>query len=208
MLPPSLPIFPLPNAVLFPSVFLPLHIFEARYREMVAAALAGERMIGMTLLKPGWETSGEGNPPVFDVGCAGLISHADRLPDGRYNIVLRGLQRFRITAEDSSRPYRVAEVHALDDHDGPRFAPALAEARAKLESVLLPALGTESARFPIAMGDADLINALSQYLDLEPIERQALLESQGVVERAAALIELVEMKLMTPGRTPSPGQVH
>lgn len=208
MLPPSLPLFPLPNAVLFPSVFLPLHIFEARYRDMVATALAGERLIGMVLLKPGWEADAEGRPPVFDIGCAGLITHADRLADGRYNIVLRGLQRFRITAQDLSRPYRVGHVDALDDHDGPRFAPALAEARAKLESVLLPALGTQSARFPIAMGDADLVNALSQYLDLEPLERQALLESEGVVARATALIELVEMKLLTTGRTSSSGQVH
>lgn len=208
MLPPSLPLFPLPNAVLFPSVFLPLHIFEARYREMVEDALAGERIIGMALLKPGWEANDVGHPPVFDVGCAGLITHADRLPDGRYNIVLRGLQRFRIAAQDLSRPYRVADVHALDDRDGPRFAPALAEARTKLESVLLPALGTESARFPIAMGDADLVNALSQYLDLEPLERQALLESDGVVARAAALIELIEMKLMTTGRPSPSGQVH
>lgn len=208
MLPPSLPIFPLPNVVLFPSVFLPLHIFEPRYRAMVSAALEGERLIGMTLLRPGWETSYEGNPPVFDVGCAGLITHADSLADGRFNIVLRGLHRFRILREDHSRPYRVADVAALDDRDGVSFAPALADARVRLESVLLPALETDSTKFPIAMADADLVNALSQYLDLEPLERQALLERDGVVERAAALIELVEMKLMSSGHAPAPGHVH
>lgn len=208
MLPSSLPLFPLPNAVLFPNVFLPLHIFEARYRAMVEAALSSDRLIGMTLLRPGWEPGYEGNPPVFDIGCAGLITHADRLPDGRYNIVLRGLHRFRIEREDHSRPYRVAEVTALDEHDGPPFATALAAARAKLESVLLPALETQSSRFPIAMGDADLVNALSQYLDLDPLERQALLERDGVVDRAAALIELVEMKLLTTGWTGSGSHVH
>ena len=63
-----IPIFPLPNVVLFPNVFLPLHIFEPRYREMVGDALAGDRMIGMTLLKPGWEHEYEGRPPVYATG--------------------------------------------------------------------------------------------------------------------------------------------
>ena len=68
-----LPLFPLPNVVLFPNVFLPLHIFEPRYREMVADAIAGDRMIGMVLLRPGWENNYEGRPPVYPIGCSGLI---------------------------------------------------------------------------------------------------------------------------------------
>ena len=95
-----LPLFPLPNVVLFPNVFLPLHIFEPRYREMVADALAGDRMIGMVLLRPGWEHDYDGRPPVYPIGCSGVITHVERLPDGRYNIVLRGLERFRILEED------------------------------------------------------------------------------------------------------------
>ena len=71
-------IFPLPNVVLFPNVFLPLHIFEPRYREMVADALDGDRIIGMVLLRPGWEGDYEGRPPVYPIGCAGLITHAER----------------------------------------------------------------------------------------------------------------------------------
>jgi Lon protease-like protein len=70
MLPPAIPIFPLPNVVLFPNVFLPLHIFEPRYKEMVADALAGDRIIGMALLRPGWEGDYEGRPPIYPVGCA------------------------------------------------------------------------------------------------------------------------------------------
>src|SRR5580765_6957446 len=92
-----LPIFPLPNVVLFPNVFLPLHIFEARYREMVSDAIAGDRMIGMVLLRPGWEHDYE------------------RLSDGRYNIILRGLERFRILEEDPSRIYRRAIVERVAD---------------------------------------------------------------------------------------------
>src|SRR5207253_1884878 len=100
-----LPLFPLPNVVLFPNVFLPLHIFEPRYREMVADAIASDRMIGIVLLRPGWNVDrGQGpvsldeagRAPVYPIGCSGLITHVEQLADGRYNIVLRGLERFRI----------------------------------------------------------------------------------------------------------------
>ena len=130
-----LPLFPLPNVVLFPNVFLPLHIFEPRYREMVADALAGDRLIGMVLLRPGWEHDYEGRPPVYPIGCSGVITHVERLADGRYNIVLRGLERFRIVEEDHARRYRRAQRRAAarddrcgaDDRDG---APAVSgEAR-------------------------------------------------------------------------------
>src|SRR4029079_2304836 len=98
MLPPTLPIFPLPNVVLFPNVFLPLHIFEPRYREMVNDALSGDRIIGMVLLRPGWQSDYEGRPPVYPVGCAGVVTHAARvphrpvhhLPPGKEKAPLRG----------------------------------------------------------------------------------------------------------------------
>src|SRR5512137_1642600 len=108
MLPPIIPIFPLPNVVLFPTVFLPLHIFEPRYRAMVRDALGGDRIIGMTLLRPGWDAHYEGAPAVYPVGCAGLITHAERLGDGRYNIVLQGLEKFRIAGEEETSEYRRA----------------------------------------------------------------------------------------------------
>src|SRR3954469_6031421 len=105
-----LPLFPLPNVVLFPNVFLPLHIFEPRYREMVAVAVATDRLIGMALLRPGGDRDYEGNPPVYPIGCSGVMTHVEALADGRYNIVLRGLERFRILEEDRSRRYRRAVV--------------------------------------------------------------------------------------------------
>src|SRR5690349_5431852 len=110
-----LPIFPLPNVVLFPSVFLPLHIFEPRYREMVADALAADRLIGMVLLRPGWDRDYEGRPAVFPIGCSGVMTHVERLGDGRYNIVLRGLERFRIAEENHDRSYRRALVEPLHE---------------------------------------------------------------------------------------------
>src|SRR5436190_18834387 len=101
MLPPSIPIFPLPATVLFPSVFLPLHIFEPRYRQMVNDALAGDRTIGMVLLKAGFETDYEGKPPVYHTGCSGLITHVERMDDGRFNLILRGLEKVSSLGEEA-----------------------------------------------------------------------------------------------------------
>lgn len=198
MLPPTIPIFPLPNAVLFPNVFLPLHIFEPRYREMVSDALAGDRIIGMTLLRPGWEPEYEGRPPVYPIGCAGLITHAERLPDGRFNIVLRGLEKFRIVDEDDSRPYRIAQVDSLLEQMTDEDREEMRAARRRLEALLVPQAEGRGPdpKVPPSMPDEDLVNALAQYLELEPVEKQALLEREGLLERCRSLIELLEMKVI------------
>jgi Lon protease-like protein len=198
MLPPTIPIFPLPNVVLFPNVFLPLHIFESRYRAMVGDALDEDRIIGMVLLRPGWEGDYEGRPPVYPIGCAGLITHAERLGDGRFNIVLRGLEKFRIQGEDTSRSYRIARVDSIDEPAGARDKEALRQARRRLESLLVPqpeGRGVDP-KVPPSMPDEDLVNALAQYLELEPVEKQALLERDGLLERCQSLIELLEMKVI------------
>ncbi len=200
MLPPTIPLFPLPNVVLFPSVFLPLHVFEPRYRMMVTDALAGDRMIGMVLLQTGHEAEYEGAPPVYAIGCAGLITHAEKLPDGAFNIILRGLEKFRILGEDRTRAYRVAEVEGLMDDVGEEERAEIRRQRSRLEALLAPPIEYAGAdpRMPPAMPDEDLINALAQYLDLEPIERQALLERDGLKSRSAALVELLEMRVLVP----------
>jgi Lon protease-like protein len=198
---PLIPIFPLPNVVLFPNIFLPLHIFEPRYRTMVADALAGDRIIGMALLKAGWESDYEGRPAVYPIGCSGLITHAEPLDDGCYNIVLRGLEKFRIVAEDAGGSYRQATIDPILESFPERDRRPLKDRRRALEAVLarrLLATGAESS-VPSQMPDDDLVNALSQYLDFAPIERQALLECNGVVERCDALIELIEMNVLADG---------
>ena len=201
MLPATIPLFPLPNVVLFPNVFLPLHIFEPRYRQMVSDALEGERMIGMVLLQPGHEADYEGSPAVYDVGCAGLITHVERLSDGRFNLVLRGLERFRIVSEESPAPpllYRRAQIAPLGEPLIPDRAAQLKAERQRLESLLSPLFSsTVAARaLPQQMPDDELINALAQYLELEPIEKQALLERDGALERCRSLVELLEMKAL------------
>jgi len=201
MLPPAIPLFPLPSTVLFPNVFLPLHIFEPRYRAMVADALNGDRLIGMVLLKPGYEVEYEGRPAVYPIGCAGVITHTEQLADGCYNIVLRGLEKFRVTDEDTSKPYRVGIVEHLAEVMTDDSRDELHRQRLRLEAVLAAALeraGSEP-RFPPAVPDDDLINGLSQYMRLTPIERQALLERECVLDRCRSLIDLIQMNGMTTG---------
>jgi len=212
MLPSTLPIFPLPNVVLFPNVFLPLHIFEPRYRQLVNDALAGERMIGMVLLQDGDDDSTPA-PAIYDVGCAGLITHVERLPDGRFNIVLRGLERFRVVGEEnrsSNVLYRRALIAPLGELEPDTSALVLKSERHKLEALLAPLFsGTLAERgLPPQMPDDELINALAQYLELEPIEKQALLERDGPLARCRSLVELLEMKaLMEKGLGPD-SQLH
>ncbi len=200
MLPPTIPIFPLPNAVLFPNVFLPLHIFEPRYRQMVADALAGDRIIGMTLLRPGFERDYEGRPPIYEIGCAGVITHAEKLADGRYDMVLRGIEKFRVTGEDATKAYRLAHVQPIAEAITEEERPILRQQRQRLEAVLAATVERSGGdpRFPPAVPDEDLVNALAQYVQLEPLERQALLERHGVLERSRGLIELLEMQTLTP----------
>jgi uncharacterized protein len=199
-----LPLFPLPNVVLFPGVFLPLHIFEPRYRQMVADALDNDRMIGMVLLRPGWQADYEGRPPVFPVGCTGLITHLERLGDGRYNIVLRGVERFRIVREDHALSYRRASVEPLAERCvAAADRDAVRRDREKLEALLATWVETKGADTSAAsaMSDEDLVNALAQYLDLEALEKQALLEHDSLRSRAESLVELLEMKIIV-ARTP------
>ena len=111
-----IPIFPLPDVVLFPHTLLPLHIFEPRYREMVRDCLAGDKRLAMALLKPGWENDYYGRPPVHPIAGAGEIIQHEELPDGRFNILLRGTMRIGITAElPADKPYRVARARPLPD---------------------------------------------------------------------------------------------
>ena len=183
---PVIPIFPL-DLVLLPTAPLPLHIFEPRYKEMVSDALASDRMIGMVLLRPGWQRDYDGRPPVYPIGCSGVMTHVEQLADGRYNIVLRGMERFRILDEDHSRSYRRAQIDVLPERplrDDDRRA--VREQRSKLESLLVPAgerAFSHDPKMPSGMADEDLVNALAQYLDLEPLEKQALLEQHTLRAR-------------------------
>ena len=199
MLPGTIPIFPLPDPMLFPKVSRPLHIFEPRYRAMVADALKGDRIIGMVTLRPGYEADYEGRPPVYAIGCAGVITDIEELPDGRFNLVLQGLVKFRITAEDNSRAYRLARVDAMPESSSEEERAALRNLRPELEAVLAAAAGpSRSGPVPPEIPDEDLVNTLAQYLDFDPLDRQDLLEQSSVISRSQVLIDLLQKKLNPP----------
>ena len=194
-IPTAIPIFPLEVAMLFPGVSRPLHIFEPRYRAMIADALKGDRIIGMTTLKPGYEADYQGRPPIYDIGCAGVITDVEELSGGRFNIVLRGLVKFRVTGEDQSRSYRVANVEALPEALDDAEQAALHKLRQHLEELITQ--GSDSKVEP-GTSDEQLINMVAQHLPMGLAERQGLLELRNALIRVRALIELIEAKKTKP----------
>ena len=194
-IPEVIPIFPLEVTMLFPGVSRPLHIFEPRYRAMVADALKGDRIIGMTTLKPGFEGNYEGRPPIYEIGCAGLITDVEELPGGRFNIELRCVTKFRVTGEDDSRPYRLARVDAVAEELDETERAALHKHRLHLEELITK--GSDSKVEPETT-DEQLVNTVAQYLPLGHAERQGLLELKSPLVRVRALIELIESKGARP----------
>ncbi len=190
-LPATIPLFPLPDVALLPNITLPLHIFEPRYRSMVADALDGDRLIGIVMLRPGYEAEYEGRPPVYSIGGAGWIENAERLPDGRYVIVLRGITRFRIVGEDDSRPYRMAHVEAIPEVLSNEDRALLGEQRDRLEELLMSVAPNQQPPSP-TVSDEDVVNISTQFLPLKPADRQMLLEEDGVLPRSQALLRLLE----------------
>lgn len=188
-LPDTIPLFPLPDIALFPGVRQPLHIFEPRYRAMVADALAGDRVIGMVMLRPGYEDDYLGNPPTHAVGGAGVIESVEALPDGRYNIVLQGVARFTIESEDTDGPYRLAHVEGIPERLSDEDRVRLSRQRSRLVELLRSI--APDLQLPSTLSDEDFVNSLCQFLPFEPADRQALLEAEDALVRAAALMELL-----------------
>ena len=181
-----LPLFPLPNLVFFPRTRLPLHIFEPRYRQMIADAVASDHRFGIVLLRPGWENDYFGAPPIYTCGTLSEIEQAVSLEDGRYNILVRGEVRFRVVGEVSREPYRMARVIVQPEHDRDLNAAYgqrtwLAElSRQYLEhlpdQVAVPEIDT--------VGLEALTNALIMSLNLDVQEKQRLLEIDDLIARA------------------------
>ena len=190
-------IFPLAGALLFPRMHLPLHIFEPRYRSLVSDAMARDRRIGM--IQP--RESGL-VPALYDIGCLGRISDVEALEDGRYNIVLEGIARFRLVKELSvTTPFRQieAEVESPPDADG------------VLASVERAALEQESRRFAQAQGyavdwnavarldDEGLVNGIAQVAPFDAAAKQALLEATSLNDRAELIIQLMQFFIRHDG---------
>ena len=184
-----IPIFPLPGVVLLPGALLPLHIFEPRYRAMVADALSGEHTIGMAMLKPGWERAGP-TPAIFPVGGAGRIVASEQLPDGRYDIVLEGEFRYRILEESPPAPYRIAKVEEVRSVPFP--SPDEAARVSREATRLFREIAGVMSLPPLPDGDLPperLASELALRLRYDPPELQQLLETDALSARLDAVIE-------------------
>jgi Lon protease-like protein len=188
-------LFALPNLVLFPCVVQPLHIFEERYRQLMDDALKDDRLIGMALLRPGWEKEYHKTPPIHPVICLGRIHKEERLPDGRWNLLLHGLARARVENEvKADRLYRVAKVRLVQEEE---------VASVHTARDLRRRLGLGMERWFTAQGAAlgqlekllhsdltlgALCDVFSFALPIKPDLKQQLLEDADVEERARRLI--------------------
>jgi Lon protease-like protein len=196
-LPEIIPIFPLPNFVLFPGLSVPLHIFEPRYREMVADASQNHGIVGMTMLKGDWERDYYANPDIYEVGCAGRISSLARLPDGRFNLMLDGFSEFRLTHEIRERSYRLGRVEWTPSRpERLELDPAAVETLRDLLVRFLGEVGGSVWQNVIedrGLRGANLINFLCFHIDIPGIEKQTLLEAGEA--RANTLIDVLTFKL-------------
>ncbi|MDQ4087065.1 MAG: LON peptidase substrate-binding domain-containing protein [Pseudomonadota bacterium] len=201
------PIFPLAGALLFPRTQLPLHIFEPRYRAMVRDALASDRLIGMVQPKDPGLASGIGTsdtPALFDIGCIGRIAACEELDDGRFNIVLEGLSRFRIAREAAvETPYRQVDADRGGfEEDDPDAILGLAqraeverEARAYADSLGYAVDWDAVSR----LDDEMLVNGICQIAPLDVGSKQALLEARDLAARADLLVQFMQFQRMAPG---------
>jgi len=215
--PAEIPLFPLPETSLFPGVSRPFLIYEPRYREMIADAMKGNKIIGMVRLRPGFEKDYEGRPPIYGIGCAGTIEEYEQLPDGRYVILLRGLTTFRIVSEDGApsvmnkdgapsavnkdgapsgarKPYRLARIEAVPELLKDEDRLGLSTLRNRIEQLLVTLLPLGVDPPDPSLEDDEFVNIVAQNFGMPEAARQDLLERNRVIERARALADLLDKK--------------
>ncbi|MBA4765298.1 MAG: LON peptidase substrate-binding domain-containing protein [Erythrobacter sp.] len=184
-----LSIFPLPGAILFPALQLPLHIFEPRYRELVGSALAKDRLIGM--IQP--QRNSEGSP-LYEIGCVGRISDVEALEDGRYNIVLEGVSRFKMVRElDVTTAFRQIEAELIEDPKDEVLA-SVERAGFEFEAKRFAAMQGYSVDWDSVerLDDETLINGVAQIAPFDSAAKQALIEAKTLSERCELMIQLMQ----------------
>ncbi len=186
-------VFPLPNVVFFPHTQLPLHIFEPRYFQMIREAVETHQLIGMFLLKPGWQEDYYGNPPIYSIGCAGEISQVDALADQRYNIVLRGLYRARALETVQEYPYRKVRVQILPETL--TQSPRLIQQLQKSLLTDVARLMTDPIELDPAVDFSQLVNLIASSLDLDTTVKMELLQKDDVFVRARLRQKLLRKRI-------------
>lgn len=191
----SLPVFPLPNFAMFPHTMTRLHVFEPRYRLMTSEALSTDRLLVLVGLKDGWERDYYGSPPVHEIGSLCKIVNDERLEDGRYTLFLHCLARVRLRTIHQLTPYRTAQVEVVPD-DETEDQHELDEVMVRLEGCvrgLILQLGDRGVDLGTVITSTRkpqiLTNRLATALATAPADRQALLETTSVRERAEKLCE-------------------
>ncbi len=190
-------LFPLPNLVLFPHVLQPLHVFESRFRDLVAEALRTDRLVALALLAPGWESDYEGRPPVHPVACLGRVATYRHLKDGRYNLLLHGVRRISLVRElPAAKPFREAVVELLDDRypeAGAAERPALAQALTERFKRFLPEVRESHEQFQQLLASGLSLGVLTDIvaytLDVGLELKQQLLGELDVDRRATMLLQ-------------------
>ncbi len=215
-----LPLFPLANVVLFPHSRVPLHVFEPRYVQMTEAAMDGERCIGMVTVRPEALQDIGGDPPLFPIGCSGVIEQIAPRPGRRYDLVLHGTHRFRIVREiprGAERIYRLAEVEALvDAFDAEREQAELQAHRVEivelLETLVRRADPKGRARFDprrlSGIEDDAFVNVMCQIFDGDAAEKQGLLDADTLLERCRRLLAVLRFRVAESEGAPGSGSVQ
>jgi len=203
-------LFPLPNLVLFPHVIQPLHIFEPRYRQMLADALDDDRLLALALLKPGWEEDYHKRPPIHSVVCLGRIFKEERLIDGRYNLLLHGVCRARIIQElQTAKLYRSARVELLPDIEvvDATVAGSLRERLGQVIDVCfatqVQALGQMRQLLQSQLPIGTLCDILAFALPLAVDFKQQLLEESDSERRTDRLLSHLDLTYPRPSNTTS-----
>jgi Lon protease-like protein len=193
----ALPIFPLPQTVLFPGALLPLHVFEPRYRAMVKDALATHRAIAVALIRDSHERDAHGHPTIETVtGLGVIIDHAQR-PDGRYNILLHGRGRVRLEELPFVPPYRRARatlLHSVSGETPSRDLTALLASAAAFAADIRARDPEFDFRIPPHTPASAAADLAAHHLVLDARERQAILEMLDVAERVRRTTEALALQ--------------
>lgn len=193
----ALPLFPLPNAVLFPGTFLPLHIFEPRYRALVRDVLNGHRALAVVMITDPDQVDAHGHPGIADIAGVGVIVDHVELPGGRYDILLRGRARVRLHERPFDPPYRRAEAQILNppaDDVPPAEVMALMSSASAFAALLDKSHGGFEFRFPPSAAPGLLADVCAHQLVIDPRERQVILETMDPLARVRRVSEALLMQ--------------
>jgi uncharacterized protein len=197
------PLFPLPNVVLFPKTPVPLYIFEERYRTMVREAIAGNGELVIALLRAGSESNYSSVSAVHDVACLGKIETYEELEDGKFNIVVVGIHRVRFVREVQHSPYRLVEVEKMEEVSYDERSPDIIRHHNHLASLfarfteLATGVKQHALELMPQLDFESLVNMVAMTLNLPIEQKQELLELDDASRRCDVLIPVLQQQLET-----------